>query len=160
MCAFNVPGRPCELSQSAMPDFSTQPRPRGSGQRSWTQGVRSTTEGEIFKGTDGACADPDTRIFPATGWPGPPSSFINLTFTSQRSLLWYFLGLQESTVPPRSSYSSPQKNEPPPSCDDGGVLLAIIPGFRRAARPRDILPRGCPRRNRRPCPPGLRGCSG
>ena len=31
------------------------------------RGVRSTTEGEIFKGTDGACADPDTRIFPATG---------------------------------------------------------------------------------------------
>ena len=32
----------------------------------------------------------------------PPSSFINLTFTSQRSLLWYFLGLQESTVLPSS----------------------------------------------------------
>ena len=28
----------------------------------------------------------------------PPSSFINLTFTSQRSLLWYFLGLQERIV--------------------------------------------------------------
>ena len=127
-------------------------------------GWRSQTEGEIFKGTDGACADPGTQNFPCHGactQPTlPPSSFISLTFTSQRSLLWYFLGLQESTVPPRSSYSSPQKNEPPPSCDDGGVRLAIIPGFRRAARPRDILPRGCPRRNRRPCPPGLRGCSG
>ena len=31
------------------------------------RGVHSTTKGEIFKGTDGACADPDTRIFPATG---------------------------------------------------------------------------------------------
>ena len=31
------------------------------------EGWRSQTEGEIFKGTDGACADPDTRIFPATG---------------------------------------------------------------------------------------------
>ena len=62
--------------------------------------------------------------------------------------------------PPSFRLSIPQKNEPPPSCDDGGVLLAIIPGFRRAARPRDILPRGCPRRNRRPCLPGLRGCSG
>ena len=30
-------------------------------------GWRSQTIGEIFKGTDGACADPDTRIFPATG---------------------------------------------------------------------------------------------
>ena len=52
-------------------------RPRGSGQRSWTQGVRSTTEGEIFKGTDGACADPGTQNFPCHGggwggrWPGP-----------------------------------------------------------------------------------------
>ena len=62
--------------------------------------------------------------------------------------------------PPSFLLSIPPKNEPPPSCDDGGVLLAIIPGFRRAARPRDILPRGCPRRNRRPCLPGLRGCSG
>ena len=34
------------------------------------QGWRSQTEGEIFKGTDGACADPDTRIFPATGAAG------------------------------------------------------------------------------------------
>ena len=42
-------------------------RPRGSGQRSWTQGVRSTTEGEIFKGTDGACADPGTQNFPCHG---------------------------------------------------------------------------------------------
>ena len=42
-------------------------RTRGSGQRSWTQGVRSTTEGEIFKGTDGACADPGTQNFPCHG---------------------------------------------------------------------------------------------
>ena len=31
------------------------------------QGVRSQTEGEKFKRTDGACADPDPRIFPAPG---------------------------------------------------------------------------------------------
>ena len=30
-------------------------------------GVRSTTIGEIFKGTDGACADPDTQNFPCHG---------------------------------------------------------------------------------------------
>ena len=30
-------------------------------------GWRSQTEGEIFKGTDGACANPGPRIFPATG---------------------------------------------------------------------------------------------
>ena len=40
----------------------------------------------------------------------PPSSFINLTFTSQRSLLWYFLGLQESTVLPVPSPH--QKSQP------------------------------------------------
>ena len=34
------------------------------------QGVRSTTEGEIFKGTDGACADPDTQNFPCHGVAG------------------------------------------------------------------------------------------
>ena len=65
-------------------------RPRGSGQRSWTQGVRSTTEGEIFKGTDGACADPDTRIFPATGAGDQGhSQFYQLDFyvTTQPSLV-------------------------------------------------------------------------
>ena len=41
--------------------------PRGGGQRSWTQGWRSQTGGEIFKGTDGACADPGTQNFPCHG---------------------------------------------------------------------------------------------
>ena len=62
-------------------------------------GVRSTTIGEIFKGTDGACADPDTRIFPATGSRSNVAFQLNPTdFYVTRSLLWYFLGLQESTV--------------------------------------------------------------
>ena len=43
----------------------------------------------------------------------PPSSFINLTFTSQRSLLWYFLGLQESTVLPVSPRLLPVSSPPP-----------------------------------------------
>ena len=38
----------------------------------------------------------------------PPPILIQLTFTSQRSLLWYFLGLQESTVLPVSSPSPPR----------------------------------------------------
>ena len=66
------------------------------------EGWRSQTEGEIFKGTDGACADPGTRIFPATGWPGPLPVLFNRLLRLQRSLLWYFLGLQESTVLPPS----------------------------------------------------------
>ena len=42
----------------------------------------------------------------------PPSSFINLTFTSQRSLLWYFLGLQESTVPLVPPFVPPRPPSP------------------------------------------------
>ena len=57
------------------------------------KGVRSTTEGEIFKGTDGACADPDTQNFPChgggwSGWPGPlPVLFNRLFRHTQPSLV-------------------------------------------------------------------------
>ena len=56
-------------------------------------GWRSQTIGEIFKGTDGACADPGTRIFPATGHKTavPPSSLIQLTFTSHTGSLFLSL---------------------------------------------------------------------
>ena len=46
--------------------FARNPAPRGTPILIGA-GWRSQTIGEIFKGTDGACADPDTRIFPATG---------------------------------------------------------------------------------------------
>ncbi|MBS7299620.1 MAG: hypothetical protein KIG71_01185, partial [Eubacteriales bacterium] len=46
--------------------FTPNKRPRGTPILIGA-GWRSQTIGEIFKGTDGACADPDTRIFPATG---------------------------------------------------------------------------------------------
>ena len=57
------------------------------------QGWRSQTEGEIFKGTDGACADPDTRIFPATGHKTAvlPPILIQLTFTSHTAFFGTFL---------------------------------------------------------------------
>ena len=50
--------------------------------------------GEIFKGTDGACADPDTRIFPATGHKTAvlPPILIQLTFTSHTAFFGTFLG--------------------------------------------------------------------
>ena len=55
------------------------------------EGWRSQTEGEIFKGTDGACADPGTQNFPCHGARTqptfPPSSFISLTFTSHTGSL-------------------------------------------------------------------------
>ena len=44
------------------------------------------------------------RIFPATGAGGQGhSQFYSIDFFVTRSLLWYFLGLQESTVLPVSS---------------------------------------------------------
>ena len=64
-------------------------------------GWRSQTEGETFKGTDGACADPDTRIFPATGAysPAPPSSLIQSTFTSHAAFFDSFLGSKKESFP-------------------------------------------------------------
>ena len=81
------------------------------------RGVRSTTEGEIFKGTDGACADPDTRIFPATGAysPTPPSSFIQSAFTStaQPSLILSWA--------PRKNRTPYSKYRPPPYSSSRGT---------------------------------------
>ena len=57
-------------SKTIFPHQCVQPSSPWHADRRSAQGVRSTTEGEIFKGTDGACADPDTRIFPATGMAG------------------------------------------------------------------------------------------
>ena len=57
-------------------------------------GWRSQTIGEIFKGTDGACADPDTRIFPATGHKTAvlPPILIQSAFTSHTAFFGTFLG--------------------------------------------------------------------
>ena len=68
------------------------------------QGWRSQTIGEKGRSARAELApDRAVQVFPCHGGGAavPPSSFISLTFTSQRSLLWYFLGLQESTVPLR-----------------------------------------------------------
>ena len=119
-------------------------------------------KGKNEKLPGGACSYPGNLSFSLPrGWGGSAAfQFYQLDFyvTTQPSLVLSWA--PRKYRPPSFLLSIPQKNEPPSSCDDGGVLLAIILGFRRAARPRDILPRGCPRRNRRPCLPGLRGCSG
>ena len=84
-----------------MPDSHIQPRPRGSGQRSWTQGVRSTTEGEIFKGTDGACADPDTQNFPCHGGGQGHSQFKTSSFPVHNAAFFgTFLGSKKVPYPP------------------------------------------------------------
>ena len=75
-------------------------RPRGSGQRSWTQGWRSQTEGEIFKGTDGACADPGTQNFPCHGAQNGSAAFqpYQLDFhVTHRFFVTFFP--EESNVP-------------------------------------------------------------
>ena len=88
-------------------------------------GWRSQTEGETFKGTDGACADPDTRIFPATGAGGAAGgrqvaratpSFIQSAFTStaQPSLILSWAPRKNRSpssllpfVPPRPTQKAP-----------------------------------------------------
>ena len=80
-------------------------------------GWRSQTEGETFKGTDGACADPDTRIFPATGAYSatPPSSFIPAAFTSHAAFFVSFLGSKKESFPfvPPSLRPSPSHAKSP-----------------------------------------------
>ena len=67
------------------------------------EGWRSQTEGEIFKGTDGACADPGTQNFPchgdgAAGGQGH-SQFNSINFyVTHRFFVTFFP--EESNVPP------------------------------------------------------------
>ena len=85
-------GRDGQLSQSIALAFRIQPCPRGTPILIGA-GWRSQTIGGIFKGTDGACADPDTRIFPATGAHSPalPSNLIQAAFPSTTQVLCFFL---------------------------------------------------------------------
>ena len=59
--------RALQLSLTAAQWFRNHSTPPWHADRRSAQGVRSTTEGEIFKGTDGACADPGTQNFPCHG---------------------------------------------------------------------------------------------
>ena len=68
------------------------------------EGWRSQTEGEIFKGTDGACADPGTQNFPchgggAAGGQGH-SQFNSINFYVTNRFFVSFL-TQERNVSPR-----------------------------------------------------------
>ena len=64
----------------------TQRTPWHADRRS-ARGWQSQTQGEIFKGTDGACADPGTQNFPCHGAAVPPPILIQLTFTSHTGSL-------------------------------------------------------------------------
>ena len=131
------------------------------------QGVRSTTKGESRKRTEESLLSSGRfRLSPATGagWQVARAtpSFIQSTFTSQRSLLWYFLGLQESTVPPFVPPSlpfppPPHEKAPSPSAGGGAIFkqkssfiqpARRCPGFPGAHRSAD---RPKPRRSTARC---------
>ncbi len=101
-------GHSVQLSLVAELVCHTQPTSPWHADRRSAQGVRSTTEGEIFKGTDGACADPGTQNFPCHG--GSPTSpafqFYSIDFyVTHRFFVTFFT--EESNVLPRPSSSSP-----------------------------------------------------
>ena len=82
------------------------------------EGWRSQTEGEIFKGTDGACADPGTQNFPchgggAAGGQGH-SQFNSINFYVTNRFFVSFL-TQERNVTPSSPRSCPL------SCSSGSA---------------------------------------
>ena len=122
-CTFQL----SPIAVQRLHSYSTTP-PWHADRRS-AQGVRSTTEGEIFKGTDGACADPDTRIFPATGAysPAPPSSFIPAAFTSHAAFFDSFLVSKKESFPfvPPSLRPSPSHAKAPP--DGRGFACGVKP---------------------------------
>ena len=82
-------------------------RTRGSGQRSWTQGWRSQTEGESEGMTGRSLLQTRQRkVFPATGggWPGPlPVLFKQLS--RHIPVLCFFLNLRKK----RTSLSAIKK---------------------------------------------------
>ena len=87
------------------------------------RGVRSTTEGEIFKGTDGACADPDTRIFPATG-AGGGGRQVGGSAACQFYQLDFFVTAQPSLIlswAPRKNRTPYSKYRPPPYSSSRGT---------------------------------------
>ena len=82
-------------------------RTRGSGQRSWTQGWRSQTEGESEGMTGRSLLQTRQRkLFPAPQKPASPYSFISAAFTSHAAFFGTFLGSKK--VPSSSSFSSPR----------------------------------------------------
>ena len=103
MCGFHAvwPFYPTIANRYERPMHPTTP-PWHADRRS-AQGWRSQTEGEIFKGTDGACANPGTQNFPCHGARTqptlPPSSLISLTFTATRQVLCFFLDSRKKRNP-------------------------------------------------------------
>ena len=119
-----------QLSPIAVQRFrSNSTRPRGTPILIGA-GWRSQTEGETFKWTDGACADPDTRIFPATEVARATPSFIQSTFTSHTGSL-LLSSLKKVTYP-----SSPVSY---PSSENGDAARCRAPNQINPETPRAAL---------------------
>ena len=113
----------------------TQRTPWHADRRS-ARGWQSQTQGEIFKGTDGACADPGTQNFPchgggAAGGQGH-SQFNSINFyVTHRFFVTFFP--EESNVPPVPSFLpllTPSRTAKPRTC------RACAPWSGRSARPK------------------------
>ena len=78
--------------------FTPNKRPRGTPILIGA-GWRSQTIGEIFKGTDGACADPGTQNFPCHGVHPPAFQFYSSSFYVTHRFFVTFL-TQKRNVPP------------------------------------------------------------
>ena len=130
----------------------TQRTPWHADRRS-ARGWQSQTQGEIFKGTDGACADPGTQNFPchgggAAGGQGH-SQFNSINFyVTHRFFVTFFP--EESTVIPVSPLVSPRQNAPGriSAGRNEFALEAAVEGAALTAYARS--PRG---RTDRPCRP-------
>ena len=97
--------------------FTPNKRPRGTLIADQRRACAARPKGKNEKLPGGSLLlSRQLKFFPATGggrWAAvPPSSFIPAAFTSQRSLLWYFLGLQESTVPLVPPFVPPRPPSP------------------------------------------------
>ena len=97
-------------------------RPRGSGQRSWTQGWRSQTGGEKCRDAWAELApDQAAQIFHCRGartQPTLPTSiFIQSAFMAATQVLWYFLDARKYRTPRTPRIPVPSSSAPtPPPC--------------------------------------------
>ena len=95
--------------QSLRRFFCTQPSPHGSGQRSWTQGWRSQTEGGKMKRTEESLLSSGRfRLSPATGALITAAFQFKSTFLSRRTqVLCFFLDSRKYRPSSSPSFSPP-----------------------------------------------------
>ena len=73
--------------------------PRAADSAAGREGWQSQTEGEIFKGTDGACADPGTQNFPCHGG-GAAFQLYSSSFHGHNAAFFdSFLGSKKESFP-------------------------------------------------------------